>query len=315
MRPDQQHQSPGPLRAIDQVCSIDKPSGKHRAVGKPSGKRSLAGLGISLLTAISLSGCTWKEVSQLGMPEPATEEAPIILRAWQGNWIAAFAVGILVWGLIIWSVVVYRRRKGDRMPRQTNNHLPIETLWTVAPLIVVMGIFFFAARDEAQLTAVKGDQAMTVNVVGFRWAWTFNYVDQNVYDSGAPAYTSTAEDRGGVPAASDDPGLSTLYLPINKKVKFELTSPDVIHSFWVPVFLFKLDVVPGRTNAFEVTPNQLGTFSGKCAELCGVDHSRMLFQVKIVTQAEFDSHVERLKQRGQVGQLTDGRTTNKAQKV
>jgi cytochrome c oxidase subunit 2 len=94
-----------------------------------------------------------------------------------------------------------------------------------------------------------------------------------------------------------------------------LTSPDVIHSFWVPNFLFKLDVVPGRTNVFEATPNRIGTYAGKCAELCGVDHSRMLFQVKVVSQEDFDAHIEDLRKKGLTGQLLTGRTTDQAQKV
>ena len=89
----------------------------------------------------------------------------------------------------------------------------------------------------------------------------------------------------------------------------------MIHSFWVPAFLFKMDVIPGRTNQFEVTPNKEGTFIGKCAELCGVDHSRMLFTVKVVSQAEFDAHMQELRAKGQIGQLTSGRTTDAAQGV
>jgi cytochrome c oxidase subunit 2 len=90
---------------------------------------------------------------------------------------------------------------------------------------------------------------------------------------------------------------------VDEKVRFQLNSPDVVHSFWVPAWLFKLDVVPGQTNEFEVTPNQIGEFAGKCAELCGTDHSRMLFNVKVVTREEYDAHIEELKAAGQEGQL------------
>ena len=106
--------------------------------------------------------------------------------------------------------------------------------------------------------------------------------------------------------------LPTLYLPVDETVRFELTSPDVIHSFWIVPFLMKMDVIPGRTNQFELTPTQLGTFKGKCAELCGVDHSRMLFEVKVVTPEEYAQHQIDLRARGQVGLLADGRTTDDA---
>jgi cytochrome c oxidase subunit 2 len=89
-------------------------------------------------------------------------------------------------------------------------------------------------------------------------------------------------------------------------VKFYLFSPDVIHSFWVPSFLFKMDVVPGRHNSFEITPNRTGTFQGRCAELCGVYHSRMLFNVKVVDQATYDAHLRSLEQQGNTGPALGG---------
>ena len=96
-------------------------------------------------------------------------------------------------------------------------------------------------------------------------------------------------------------------------MRFELTSPDVIHSFWVPAFLFKMDVIPGKTNAFELTPDKVGTYAGKCAELCGVDHSRMLFNVKVVERAEFDQYIADLKARGQSGLLDTCMSNNDGQ--
>jgi cytochrome c oxidase subunit 2 len=84
---------------------------------------------------------------------------------------------------------------------------------------------------------------------------------------------------------------ATLVLPVNKRVRFIETSPDVIHSFWVPAFLFKRDVVPGRFNAFELTPTREGTYVGRCAEFCGEKHARMNFTVKVVSQAAYDSYI------------------------
>jgi cytochrome c oxidase subunit 2 len=94
-----------------------------------------------------------------------------------------------------------------------------------------------------------------------------------------------------------------LVLPVNKRVEFVLNARDVIHSFWVPAFLQKLDVIPGKTNRFQVVPTQEGTFQGKCAELCGAYHSQMLFQVKVVSQGAYDAEIARLKSLGQTGQL------------
>ena len=106
-------------------------------------------------------------------------------------------------------------------------------------------------------------------MVGQQWSWTFNYPDsvdgQNVYESGTGNY------------------MPTLVLPVGETTRFELRTPDVIHDFGVPGFLMKMDVMPGQENHYQVTPKTEGTYSGKCYELCGVYHSRMLFNVEIVS--------------------------------
>ncbi len=251
----------------------------------------LAGLTASTLL---LGGCSSEELPRLGLPAPATEEGFRILSLWQGSWIAALAVGALVWGLMIWAIIFHRRRSDEDIPVQTRYNVPLEVLYTVVPLMMVLVLFFYTARDEAKLTSLSTPAQHTVGVVGYKWAWTFNYVEEQTYDVGTNA------------------DLPTLYLPIDESVRFQLTSPDVIHSFWIIPFLMKMDVVPGRTNEFQVTPNQLGTFKGKCAELCGVNHSRMSFEVRVVTAEEYAQHMIDLRARGQVGQLLDGRTSNNA---
>lgn len=247
--------------------------------------------------ALALSGCTANEAFFFDLPTPATKEGPIVVNLWQGSWIAAWAVGAFTWALMIWAAIAYhRRRKSNGAPEQTKYNLPIEILYTVVPLIMILGLFWFTARDQTELLTLKNDQQQTVNVVGFRWNWGFNYLDEDVYAVGTP----------------DRP--AELVLPVGEKVRFELSSPDVIHSFWVPAFLFKMDVIPGRTNAFELTPDKVGVYAGKCAELCGTDHSRMLFSVRVVERAEFDAYVESLRKAGQTGLLQTGRANNEGQK-
>jgi cytochrome c oxidase subunit 2 len=97
--------------------------------------------------------------------------------------------------------------------------------------------------------------------------------------------------------------LPTLYLVVGERTEFVLTARDVIHSFWGPQFLQKMDMVPGRVNKFQVVPTQTGTFQGKCAELCGAYHSNMLFNVRVVEQDEYDAHMQELADRGQTGLL------------
>ena len=280
--------------------------------------------GLVLATA---TGCTYKDFPRLGMPTPTTEEGPRILSLWQGSWAAALATGVLVWGLIIWSTIFHRRsRTKVEVPPQTRYNMPIEALYTVVPLVIVSVLFYFTARDETKLLSLSPKPDVTVNVVGFQWSWGFNYIapvagstgnaktDKNlanipdrfkkdfpanaggVYDVGTPA---TKNPQTGNPGP-------TLWLPEGKTVRFVLTSRDVIHSFWVVPFLMKMDVIPGHTNVFQVTPDKIGNFKGKCAELCGQDHSRMLFNVKVVTPAQYQQHLKDLAKAGQTGYIPAG---------
>ena len=273
--------------------------------------RKLLGLAsVAVAGALLLSGCTANEAFFFDMPEPATAEAPIIQNLWNGSWIAAWSVGAFTAGLILWSIFAYRRRRINEVPEQTKYNIPLEMLYTIVPLVMVLGLFWFTARDQSEILTLENDQSQTVNVVGFRWAWAFNYLDEDVYSIGLPADSLMISED---PAIADTQ-ISTLVLPVDEKVRFELTSPDVIHSFWVPQFLFKMDVIPGKTNVFELTPDKIGTFVGKCAELCGTYHSQMLFSVKVVERAEFNEYVAGLRAAGQTGLMQTGQSSNDGQR-
>ncbi|MDX2530048.1 aa3-type cytochrome oxidase subunit II [Streptomyces europaeiscabiei] len=310
------------------------PNGSDRSPRRPMRRKLLQAMTAGLVLATA-TGCTWEDFPRLGMPTPTTEEAPRILSLWQGSWAAALATGVLVWGLILWSAFFHRRsRTKVEVPPQTRYNMPIEALYTVVPLIIVSVLFYFTARDESKLLDTSKKPDLTVNVVGFQWSWCFNYIE-NVEGSTGDAATDKNLDAipqrykddfpanaGGVYTCgipgdknpqTGNPG-PTLWLPEGKTVRFVLTSRDVIHSFWVVPFLMKQDVIPGHTNAFQVTPNQEGTFLGKCAELCGVDHSRMLFNVKVVSQERYEEHLKSLVEKGQTGYVPAGIEQTKHEK-
>ena len=250
------------------------------------------------LVALVASGCSSEQLSTGYLPsEPGmTDQTARIIHLWNGSWIAALVVGGITWGLMIWCMAAYRRRKTDTgLPVQLRYHLPLEMMYTVIPLFMVGVLFFFTARDQAIITAEdEGRVDETIQVVGKRWAWDFNYLDQDVYE--------TSQQVGDVGSATQE-DIPTMYLPVGKNVRLELESRDVIHSFWVPAFLYKEDMIPGRHNAYVFTPQMEGTYQGKCAELCGEYHSEMLFQVKVVSQEEYDQHMADLEDRGQDGSL------------
>lgn len=267
---------------------------------------SLAGLAV-----LVLSGCSAEDKAQikrLAMPVPATEEAPHIYDLWQWAWLAAMLVGVLTWGLIFYAMIRYRRRDPNEIPVQTRYNLPIEIFYTIAPVIMVIVFFFFTVKAQNATFRDHEDPDRVITVVGQQWSWTFNYnlaYDKDTKEFGqAPVGGEVVYDVG---TTADRP---TLYLVEGEKVQFNLYSPDVIHSFWVPSFLFKLDIVPGRVNTFGVTPNREGTFEGRCAELCGVYHSRMLFDVKVVSESEFDQRMAALKEQGNTGPALGGADVN-----
>ena len=250
---------------------------------------------MAALTAFGLSGCAGKFENGF-LPQGVTDHSKDVTSLWVGSWTAALAVGVLVWGLILWCVVAYRRRKDDTtLPVQLRYNVPMEILYTVVPVFMIAVLFAYTARDETRLLDTSKKPDVIVNVVGKKWSWDFNYVNEQTYETGTQAELTG---KPGVEAT-----LPTLYLPVGERVEFVLTARDVIHSFWVPAFLQKLDMIPGKVNKFQVVANQTGTFKGKCAELCGAYHSRMLFNVKIVDRATYEQHIADLKAQGNTGQL------------
>jgi cytochrome c oxidase subunit 2 len=250
---------------------------------------------------LALSGCSMEEIKRGWMPgKPGiTDHTDMILNLWTGTWITAWIVGGVTWALMIWCMVAYRRRKGETgFPVQLRYHLPIEIMYTVLPIMAVGVLFYFTARDMAIITAVDEEKTdVNIQVIGKRWAWDFNYLDSGVYDTSEQVAMN-------VPGTPEQPEIPTLYLPVDQTVTLKLDSRDVIHSFWVPEFLYKEDMIPGKTDQYyQFTPHVEGTYQGKCAELCGEYHSEMIFQVKVVSQQEYDAKMAELREAGQTGAL------------
>jgi len=250
----------------------------------------LAVIPIGVVVAIILAGCTQEQLQGWlpGDPE-TTNHTGRVIGLWVTSWIVLLAVGVVTWGLIIWAAVVYRRRKGQTgLPVQLRYNLPIEIFYTVVPLILVLGFFAFTARDQAAIEQADPNPDVKIEVFGKRWAWDFNYVSDNAYFSGVQA------DFNPDGTINTD-NLPVLVLPVDKSIEVQVESRDVIHSFWVVDFLYKKDMIPGKSNYMYFTPTKIGTYQGKCAELCGEYHSLMLFTVEVVSQADYDAYIERLK--------------------
>jgi len=233
-------------------------------------------LGVAAL----LAGCA----PQAGNPDqppgffpvaPVTDAGQATSNLYDITFWIAVVVFVLVEGLLIYITLAFRRRRTDtELPKQTHGSNMLEILWTVVPAITVTLLFIavlITLNEEAEASA--GTPALVIDVTGFQWQWTFDYATEGL------SFTGTGN-TGPVMA-----------LPVNEQVRIRLHATDVIHSFYVPQFLYKKDVVPGRVNEFDVVVNDPGIYSGQCAEFCGLAHAEMNFTVQAMTRTDFDAWV------------------------
>ncbi len=228
----------------------------------------LALVGVAIL---AVGGNLVRLVESFYPPAGATTQGQDIRALYDFVFIFAAIVFFLVEGLIIWTVIRYRRRPGqDELPPQIHGNNVLEVIWTIVPAAIVGLLFLFSVQTLNTVDAVSADPSVKIRAVASRFAWQFEYLDQ----AGETLFTA----------------YSPMVVPVGKNIEVSLRSPDVIHAFYVPQFLFKRDVVPGRNNRFDFTvdPADVGqTFRGQCAELCGTGHWTMVFEVKAATDAEY----------------------------
>ena len=181
----------------------------------------------------------------------------------------AAVIFVIVEGGLIYAIVRYRRRKGDQgEPRQFDNHLGLEITWTVIPVLIVIFLFYLTVTTVNGIALPSSSpNDVNINVIGHRWWWEFTYSDLKITTAGE------------------------LVIPINTTIRINLTSADVVHSFWVPQLAGKTDAIPGQPNAMWITANQTGTYDGQCAEFCGIDHAQMRLKVVALSKADFDAWV------------------------
>ena len=225
-----------------------------------------------------LTGCA--KVSGLGFEEGITSVNDISLSLWQGAWIAGAVVGVFTLVLILWPAVFHRAKVGKgEFPKQTQYNVPVEIAYTIIPFIIVAVLFYFTAVKQTEIVEKTTNYKHEILVDGFQWSWQFAYPE-----AGPKAVVT------GTPANPP-----TLYVPLGEKVRYTITSNDVVHGFWIPAFMIQMQNLPGVTNYLEFTANKLGTYPGRCNILCGRNHSQMLFSVKVVTPAEYKTYLETLK--------------------
>lgn len=222
---------------------------------------------VPVVACLGLAGCG----ADLGMPPAATTNAADVHDVWRVFVYAGAAIGVLVYGLLVWVLVRYRRRRDDRtVPPQTRELPWLEITYTAIPFAIVVALFVVVWPVNQRIQQVSSQSDMTLEVEGFDWSWRFTFPAEAGND-GAPLTV--------VGTASDPPAIE---LPLGATVHVVVRSADVVHSFYVRDWLFKKDAVPGQVNEFDVELTAAGTLQGQCAEFCGLDHALMRFSIDVV---------------------------------
>jgi cytochrome c oxidase subunit 2 len=283
---------------------------------------SSAALILGSLTLL-LSGCSVNGAQKdlrFGWPTGVTREATRMRVLWTWAGVAALVLGVIVWGLIFWCCIRYRKRS-DELPKQVKYNFVVEMVCVVIPFIVIIGLFWRTVVVEDNVDHLSKDPDVLVQVDAFKWNWQFEY--QHYKTDGAGPDITTAYTKNGKQVADptdsslpyylstvgSDNEIPVLVIPRGETVQIIEHSEDVVHSFWVPEFLFKRDVIPYGTaqqqaqskladNRFEFTATSDGSFVGRCAELCGTYHSQMNFEVRVVEPADYQKYMAALAQIG-----------------
>ena len=250
----------------------------RRSGSRRLSRRALTLLSTALLALLTVSSALAQQ------PTRITQEADKMHDLYLFVTFLGLVVFVLVTGALLYAIVRFRK-KDDTLPRQTHGSTLLEMLWVSIPVLLVLVMFAYSVVVVVDVEDSAEPEDLTVHVTGFQFQWQFTY---NLDDLGTRSVPGSDETIQILGTGTDEP---RLVIPVGEPVEFRLASNDVIHSFYIPSFLYKLDVIPGRDNAFKVTANKTGVYQGQCAELCGVDHALMRFSIEVMSRDDFDAWV------------------------
>jgi cytochrome c oxidase subunit 2 len=223
---------------------------------------------------LAVAGCT---------PQSVTEEGRAISNLYNLFLYIAAVIFVVVSGLVIWSVIRYRRR-GDELPKQTHGNNKLELTWTLIPTVIVLFLFVVTIQAQDKVLDSSARPGVNVTVTAFQWSWRFTYEGAGAEIVGSPET------------------IPEMVVPVGQRVRVKLVSADVVHSFYVPQALFKRQAIPGTDNTFDLTFEKVGLYHGQCTQFCGLQHPDMVFRVRVVSQGEYQSWLAAATRRGQAGQ-------------
>jgi cytochrome c oxidase subunit II len=224
--------------------------------------------------ALAAAGCT---------PQSVTEQGQAIYNLYNLFMYIAAVVFVVVSGLVIWSVIRYRRRD-DELPTQTHGNNKLELTWTVIPTVIVLFLFVVTIQAQDKVLDTSGDADVDLTVTAFQWSFRFTYEGTGAEVLGTPE------------------SIPEMVVPVGQRIRVKLLSADVVHTFYVPQTLFKRQAIPGTENVFDLTFDKEGLYHGQCTQFCGLAHTDMAFRVRVVTQGEYQSWLAETSRRGSAGQ-------------
>jgi cytochrome c oxidase subunit II len=224
--------------------------------------------------ALAAAGCA---------PQSVTEQGRAVYNLYNLFLYIAAVVFVVVSGLVLWSVVRYRRRD-DELPKQTHGNNRLELLWTLIPTVIVLALFAFTLVAQNKVLDKSGQADVNVTVTAFQWSWRFTYEGTGAEVLGTPEH------------------IPEMVVPVGQTIRVKLVSADVVHSFYVPQTLFKRQAIPGTENVFDLTFEKVGLYHGQCTQFCGLQHPDMVFRVRVVEQGAYQSWLAAATRRGSAGQ-------------
>jgi len=296
---------------VERAAHAELPSARHARWPRMARLILLAVVLVPLTSA-----CSVEEVLRFGWPVGVTPQAEAMRELWTYSAIAALVVGAITWGAMFWAMAFHRKRRDDdgELPRQTQYSLPVEVVFTVVPTVIVSVLFGYTVIVQNYVDDNQPDPDLSVGIEAFQWNWQFFYFQPGAdkLDSKGPGALEAAKRDAVASTLGTSTEVPILVLPTDRRIEFTQASVDVIHSFFVPEFLFKRDVFPlpqvnDQDYVWQIDRiERAGAFVGRCAELCGSYHAFMTFEVRALPPTLFDQW---LSLRTQVNPATGQRYT------
>ena len=255
---------------------------------------------VAIALGVACASPAWSAL-QFNMPYGATTESHEIYRLHMLIFYICVAIGIIVYGAMIYAIVKFRKSAGAK-PAQFSHNTRMEVIWTVIPALILVAMAVPSAKTLVNLADTRNSK-ITIKVTGSQWQWHYDYLDEGV------SFYSRLDRKSLIasqPGSGIDPASIKNYLlnvnepvvvPVNTKVRLLVTGADVIHSWWVPDLGIKKDAIPGYVNEAWFTATKEGTYRGQCAELCGVGHAYMPIVVRVTSMQDYQNWLAKMRAR------------------